>query len=442
MEAEARTLRCRATRACAVTLCALLVGACQMTPERAQMLGCITGTFLSVAASNFGGQYLNTASTLVNLFAGSSPQQMNPGVPNAATGCRPAPPGGSLTYGGAQGYGGQPQQGYGGQPQAGGGDPNGEYADDAGGYGDTAGGYGGYGDTAGGYGDTAGGYGDTTGGLRRHGGWLRRYGRRLRRYGRWLRRYGRRLRRHGGRLRRYDGGYGDTAGGYGDTTGGYGDAYADSGGYDPDGGGGWAQTADAGVPPALDVALLQQQASGTPVPMVDGATLSRSAGDSFQIFASPTTPSYLYVYAVDATGWIQRLYPDEARGHVNPVSTGQSVQLPRAGFAFGLDEVTGNQEIWFLLSPRPRPDIEAQLAEFPLDRTRPDSQLASRSGAPAYDRMRVPSVLARGLVEVAAAPTTQLATASGQTFAVTPTRLFADTSADELAFSRWFQSTD
>ena len=38
--------------------------------------------------------------------------------------------------------------------------------------------------------------------------------------------------------------------------------------------------------------------------MQDGQILRRSPGDQFQIYLAPGFDAFLYVYAVDATGWV------------------------------------------------------------------------------------------------------------------------------------------
>ncbi len=92
------------------------------------------------------------------------------------------------------------------------------------------------------------------------------------------------------------------------------------------------------------------------------------------------------------------------------------------------------------MSPQPRPDIEQLLAAYPLDRDRPGSQVRSRSGEPIFERISHASIFTRGLTEVGPGQPATAMNASGESFDVTPTRLFANTSGDEISFTRWFQS--
>ena len=194
--------------------------------------------------------------------------------------------------------------------------------------------------------------------------------------------------------------------------------------------------------PRLDVALLRQVAGGDQAlePIQDGAVLSRAADDRFQIFLSVPETSYVYVYAVDSTAWMQRLHPDPERGQVNPVAAGERRLLPRPDHFFGLDEQTGNQEIWFLVSRVPRPDVEEALAAYPLDRPRAETELRSRSGEPIYQHISKTTVFARGLVEVGPGEQAVVQDEQGTPFELTPARLFSAASEDEIAFSRWFTS--
>lgn len=333
-------------------LASLLAGGCEsITPEQARKLGCIAGTFLSVAANNFGGQYLHDASTLVNLFVSSSsnylPTQATPGCgpsgsETAAVNWTPEAPE-------EQGYpvdSSYPQESsysqdadYPGQP---------EYSEQS--------------------------------------------------------------------------------------------DYPEQTGYSQQ-----AEDYREEAQFTLDVALVCDRADGgqsgrPPVPMYDGEILRRDAGDRFQIYLAPSFDAYVYIYAVDSTAWGQQIFPDTSRGHRNPVRAGQEIFLPRPGYHFRPDEHKGVQEIWFLVSPRSRPDVEQLLSQYPMDRERPTSAIRSRSGKPAYQRISQASVFARGLEEVGPGSAATVETASGSSFEMTPARLFASSSEDEIAFSRWFES--
>ncbi|MBW2291920.1 MAG: DUF4384 domain-containing protein, partial [Deltaproteobacteria bacterium] len=214
--------------------------------------------------------------------------------------------------------------------------------------------------------------------------------------------------------------------------------------YNPQGYSPYASSQSSGqVEFALDTALIREQTingQAMPTPMQDGELLRRAANDKFQIYLSPGFDMYLYVYAVDATGWIQRLYPDPTRGHRNPVRMRTTLTLPRPGFYFGLDDVPGNQEIWFLASRQPRLEVEQMLSQFSLDRKRPASGFATESGQPGFDQISVASVYSRGLVEIGPGTSTAMWNSTGASFEVTPARLFGQAGSGEMVFSRWFRA--
>jgi hypothetical protein len=198
-----------------------------------------------------------------------------------------------------------------------------------------------------------------------------------------------------------------------------------------------------GLEARLDLALLRKSSADARdqlVTLADGDALRRADGDQFQVYFSMPTTSYVYVYAVDATAWIQRLHPDPSRGHANPVPADERRILPRPDYFYGLDEHPGNHEIWFLVSPTPRPDVDQALADYALDRRRPGSELRSRSGEPIFERISKTSVFARGLVEVGPGDPIPVEAPDGSAAELTPARLFSEGSDQDIAFSRWFVS--
>jgi hypothetical protein len=193
---------------------------------------------------------------------------------------------------------------------------------------------------------------------------------------------------------------------------------------------------------AVDFALLQsveQNGEQVPVPMKDGQVLRRADGDRFQIYLSPSSDVHVYIYLIDGTGWIQRLYPDDGSSHVNPVRSGSELILPRSDLYFGLDEYPGVHEIFVLISPNPRNDVETALAAYPLSRSRPASAIRSR-GRSVYEPVTIATALSRGVTVVEAGKPAVVASAVGQQTEITPTRVEFGTRDDERAFSVWFTS--
>ncbi len=159
-------------------------------------------------------------------------------------------------------------------------------------------------------------------------------------------------------------------------------------------------------------------------------------GDVFQIYASPSAPTYLYVYAVDATGWIQQLYPSESTADVS-LPAGAELFLPGRDQFYGLDEIPGVQQIFVMASQTERSEIAAQLAQFPLGRARPNSELRTRSGEPAYESVTQATVLARGVLRAPAAEA-RISNASGESFERLTPRFLLNPGQDSAVFSMWF----
>jgi len=96
-----------------------------------------------------------------------------------------------------------------------------------------------------------------------------------------------------------------------------------------------------------------------------------TSGDLYKIMIRPEADGYLYIFQVDASGAIQRLFPmAEYNGlrlnNINPVRRGTTYFLPAANKAFQLDDNHGKDAIYVFASRLPRPDIEelsSQLAK-------------------------------------------------------------------------------
>jgi len=171
--------------------------------------------------------------------------------------------------------------------------------------------------------------------------------------------------------------------------------------------------------------------------MERGQVLSREQGDVFQIYASPSARMHLYIYAVDATGWIQQLHPVGA-GKDQAVPAGETLFLPARNRFYGLDDVPGVQQIFVMSSPAARPDVESMLARFPLDRERPDSEVKTRSGESVYEHVEQAIVLARGLQGVSWGEA-RIPNRSGEAFGRQAPRFRLDSSGDAAAISTWFR---
>lgn len=90
----------------------------------------------------------------------------------------------------------------------------------------------------------------------------------------------------------------------------------------------------------------------------DGDTLS--SGDQYKIQFSALTDCYVYLVGVDGAGWVQGYFPQSPTQ--NPVGAGLPMDVPRGSYTLELDESVGVETFYFVVSRRPRRDLEEKLA--------------------------------------------------------------------------------
>jgi hypothetical protein len=181
---------------------------------------------------------------------------------------------------------------------------------------------------------------------------------------------------------------------------------------------------------ALDVAILAQRATDraaqrtNPVSIKDGEVLRDGGGDPRM--------GNVYVIGVDATGYVVRIFPE--KGGKPVVRANRQYIVPEGTAWYGLDQYKGTEQVFFIASRRPRPDIEKSL-----------SQLAKtgRSSLPRnYRPVReaaVPDPATRGLVKVQMGTKSTVRSESGQPYSFMPQAFVAQQGADDVVVTRWFR---
>jgi uncharacterized caspase-like protein len=106
----------------------------------------------------------------------------------------------------------------------------------------------------------------------------------------------------------------------------------------------------------VEFAMLRESGK-KPVAVKTGATLK--SGDAYFFHIKASRDCYLYLFQVDASGTVFRLFPN-AKYHTdaNPVSGGKRLTLPNEGEVFYLDRTTGREEFYFLASEEPVDTLE------------------------------------------------------------------------------------
>jgi hypothetical protein len=191
--------------------------------------------------------------------------------------------------------------------------------------------------------------------------------------------------------------------------------------------------------PSLDAALIGVDDFGELVLVENGATLqgpdNEYPGDRVGVAFAPANDAYVYVVAIDGTGWTQSLFPDSVLGHRNPVPAGTEVLLPGESL-YGLDNVPGVETVYILASNTPRHDIEEQMAPY-FGKERPPA------AGTTYRSVERPILITRGLTNLRPAAANQAGaavSANADTGGVAPVMnsFLAADGADELAVTLWF----
>jgi hypothetical protein len=196
--------------------------------------------------------------------------------------------------------------------------------------------------------------------------------------------------------------------------------------------------AQSTAPFALDLALLRKDmVNGRPMPVAiqDGDILrdgrgDPQAGDKFKIVFRPASDGYVYVIAIDGSGWAQGLFPSKHSTFSNPVSRGREYVLPEGPFWYSLDQFRGVETIYLVASYRPRPDIEEVL-----------SKIAGRERSPLATPQQVQQapVVPNGFAGSSPGQSAAIQSESGETRPVNLTTFFSGQAGDDLRITRWFR---
>ena len=194
-----------------------------------------------------------------------------------------------------------------------------------------------------------------------------------------------------------------------------------------------------GQPIGLDVVLVRKaMRNGTPVvvPIQDGDILKDGrgnphAGDKFRIMFRANSNSYIYVIAIDGSGWAQGVFPPPSAPLENPVTKDQPYVLPGGSNWFSLDQIRGVETIFVVASQTPRRDIEDVLKGI-TGRERPATAT--------LQQVTKAAIIPHGFGGARPSQTPfGLNLGSGGEQQVLPTSFFARTAGEDLRVTRWFR---
>jgi len=107
----------------------------------------------------------------------------------------------------------------------------------------------------------------------------------------------------------------------------------------------------------VEFAMLRENGRKPPVLVKSGDTLK--SGDAYFFHIKANKDCYLYLFQVDSSGTVFRLFPS-MNYHTagNPIRSKARLTLPNEGEVFYLDQTTGKEEFYFLASQEPLPALE------------------------------------------------------------------------------------
>jgi hypothetical protein len=172
------------------------------------------------------------------------------------------------------------------------------------------------------------------------------------------------------------------------------------------------------------------------LPVQDGDVLKDGrgnvkAGDKFRIMFRPHTDGFVYVVAIDGSGWAQGIFPPPTSPLANPVKAGQEYTLPEGNNWFSLDQYKGIETIFFVASQEKRADLEEILQSI-TGRERPATENPQQVTKVAMVPYGV------GGARPSAKPFS-LSGGSGQDQTIMPTSYFSKTAGEDLRLTRWFR---
>lgn len=152
-------------------------------------------------------------------------------------------------------------------------------------------------------------------------------------------------------------------------------------------------------PMGLDVALLRDETARSRGIGGGSSTLQLSSlepdavlqdgigrdtpGDRLRVSFTPNQDCWVYVIEVDATGYVQPVFPNpDVSAETNPVPAGSTVLIPDGADGFELDGYRGEEHFFFLASRTPRNDLDRMLKVLRQREVRPEPQTATTVQSP------------------------------------------------------------
>lgn len=191
-------------------------------------------------------------------------------------------------------------------------------------------------------------------------------------------------------------------------------------------------------PVAVDVALVRQRitAEGKEVVLMnDGETLrdgrgNPQAGDKFKLVLRTNCDCYLYVVAIDGSGWAQGIFPAKGGNIENPVQEDQEYAFPEGPNWYGLDQIRGVENFYVVASPVQRLDLEEIIAQV-AGKERPVAQITAR--------VEEAAIIPHGFAKTESGQPAVIPVEQGQLMTVKPANYVAANPGESVTVTRWFK---
>lgn len=164
----------------------------------------------------------------------------------------------------------------------------------------------------------------------------------------------------------------------------------------------------------------------SPTTVMDGDTLT--ARDNYKVQISCNTDCWVYIAQMDATGKVDPILPSGFVNVSNPLNANELYSLPEENNWFHLDDNQGIEQIYFIVSQTPRPDIESIFTQFESI----NQKLVQKSTI----KIEKPFVLTRGIQGIRAAKEQIVTMRSGKNMTYEPTQL--ESLGGDVVITRWF----
>jgi hypothetical protein len=192
----------------------------------------------------------------------------------------------------------------------------------------------------------------------------------------------------------------------------------------------------------LDIAIMKEvevEGRFLPVPIENGEVVRdgggvEDAGDNLKICFRASTPCFVYVIGIDATGWVSVLYPDEPFEEVGLVVAQKEYLIPEGNVWYFLDQYRGVETVYFVASHERRIELESILTRL-RSKTRPafppGREVAQVEEVAVVERLR-------GFAGKRTGRATLVPTRDDRKQEVTPTQFFSEFADADLVITRWF----